>query len=443
MQRRGILAYYTERPAQLLATSFFITIAIGALLLSLPLATKGEGGASIIDAIFTATSSVCVTGLIVQDTPVYFSNFGLVVIIILIQLGGLGIMTISGAVALAVRRGMAVKQRAVMQQMMDQSYYEELRHVLKRILEGTFLIETLGVIALMIAWHDPSRDFLSTLWISVFHSISAFCNAGFALFSDSLVSFQDKPLVLVIHMALIVLGGLGFTVIGPILGFRLPRGIHARLAVLVSVILIIVGFVFFLFVESTRGLLEHPLSTKMWDALFQSITARTAGFNSADLTTWSDGSIVLMIILMFIGASPGSTGGGIKTTTLGVLVLATISMIRGRREVEFHGRRIPQEIIIKATTILLLSLALVYIFTIALMLTESLPFKSLMFEVVSAFGTVGLSLGITADLSSLGKVLITILMYFGRIGPLTAAMIVGERIVRGRFRYPEARVMVG
>lgn len=443
MQRRGILAYYTERPAQLLATSFIITIAIGALLLSLPLATSGEGGASIIDAIFTATSSVCVTGLIVQDTPAYFSNFGLVVILVLIQLGGLGIMTISGAVALAVRRGMAVKQRAVMQQMMDQSYYEELRHVLKRILEGTFLIEVLGTIALTIAWYDPARGVLGTLWVSVFHSISAFCNAGFALFSDSLMGSQGTPVVLLVHMALIVLGGLGFTIIGPILGFKLPRGIHARLAVIVSVVLVISGFVFFLFVESTRGMLEQPLSMKMWNALFQSISARTAGFNSVDLATWSDASIVVTIILMFIGASPGSTGGGVKTTTLGVLVLATISMVRGRREVEFHGRRIPQEIIIKATTILLLSLALVYTFTIALMLTESLPFKSLMFEVVSAFGTVGLSLGITAELSSIGKVLITMLMYFGRIGPLTAAMIVGERMIRARFRYPEERVMVG
>lgn len=443
MQHRGILGYYTERPAQLLATSFFMAIAIGALLLSLPLATRGEGAASFIDAFFTATSSVCVTGLIVQDTPAYFSNFGLVVILVLIQLGGLGIMTISSAVALAVRRGMAIKQRAVMQQMMDQSYYEELKHVLKRVIQGTFIIEVLGAIVLAIAWYEPARGALGTLWVSMFHAVSAFCNAGFALFSDNLMGPQGTPLALATHMALIVLGGLGFTIIGPILGFRLPKNIHTRLTIIVSVTLIIVGFVFFLFVESTRGMLEQPLSAKMWNALFQSITARTAGFNTVDLSMWSDGSIVLMLILMFVGASPGSTGGGIKTTTLGVLILATISMVRGRREVEFNGRRIPQEIIIKATTILLLSLALVYLFTIALMLTESLPFKSLMFEVVSAFGTVGLSLGITADLSNIGKVLITLLMFLGRIGPLTAAMIVGERMIRARFRYPEERVMVG
>ncbi len=443
MQRRGIIAFYTQRPALTLATSFLATITVGTVLLALPLSVRGEGSASVVDALFTSTSAVCVTGLIVQDTPRYFSPFGLAIILMLIQLGGLGIMTISSAVALAIRRGMAVRQRLVMQQMMDQTYYEELKGILKRIVRGTFVIELVGAAVLMIAWYDERVGLIATLWKSVFHAVSAFCNAGFALFSDSLIGFQHNPLVLIVHMVLIVLGGLGFTVIGPLLGFKLPRGIHARLTVIVSAILLIGGFVFFLLVESNRGMIDQPVATKFWNAIFQSVTARTAGFNTADLTTWSDASVVLLIVLMFIGASPGSTGGGIKTTTLGVLVLSILSLVRGRAEVEYHGRRIPQEIIIKAITIMLLALALVYLFTIALMLTETAPFKVIAFEAVSAFGTVGLSLGITPELTAVGKVLVTALMFLGRVGPLTAAMIVGERMVRAAYRYPVERVMVG
>jgi trk system potassium uptake protein TrkH len=443
MQRRGMVAHYAERPAELLVTTFLLTIAVGTLLLSIPLAVRGEGSASFVDALFTSTSAVCVTGLIVKDTPVYFSKFGLAVILGLIQIGGLGIMTISSAVALAIRRGMAVRYRVVMQQVMDQTYYEELQQVLKRIVWGTFLIEGIGALLLAWAWYEPQLGLMSTLWHSVFHSVSAFCNAGFALFSNSLVGFQGSPFVLIVHMALIVLGGIGFTVIGPILSFRLPRSTHARLTVIVTLILLVAGLVFFFFVESNRGMIDQPMSARFWNALFQSVTARTAGFNTVDLTTWSNASIVVLLILMFVGASPGSTGGGIKTTTLGVLVLSVISMMRGRSDVEFHGRRLPQEIIIKSIAIMLLSLALVYTFTVALMLTESASFKDVMFEVTSAFGTVGLSLGLTPKLSVAGKVLITILMFLGRVGPLTAAMIVGERMVKAAYRYPVERVMVG
>lgn len=443
MQRGGWASRFTERPAQLLMTSFALAIAVGAILLALPLSVRGEGAASIVDALFTSTSAVCVTGLIVQDTPTYFSNFGLGVILVLIQVGGLGIMTISSAVALALRRSMAVRQRMVMQQMMDQTYYEELRDVLKRIVQGTFIIEALGAVVLSLAWYDAQTGFLHALWLGAFHSISAFCNAGFALFSDSLMSFQDNPVVLTVHMVLIVLGGLGFTIIGPLLGFKLPRGNHARLTVIVTVTLLLGGFIFFLIVEGTRGMIDQPLTTKFWNALFQSVTTRTAGFNSVDIASWSDASIVVMSILMFIGASPGSTGGGIKTTTLGVLVLSIVSMVRGRDEVEFNGRRIPQDIVIKAIAIMLLALTLVYVFIVALFITEELPFRSILFEVVSAFGTVGLSLGITSELTSMGKTFITVLMFLGRVGPLTAAMLIGERIVRARFRYPEERVMVG
>lgn len=443
MQRQGILASFTERPALLLLTSFLVTIVIGAFLLSLPLASRGGVSLSFVDAFFTATSAVCVTGLIVKDTPVFFSSFGLGIILVLIQLGGLGIMTISSAAALALRHGMGTRQRMAIQQLMDQSYYEELKAILKRIVQGTFLIEAIGAALLAAAWYDSKMGLLNSLWLGVFHSVSAFCNAGFALFSDSLIGFQDKPFVLIIHMVLIVLGGLGFSVIGPLIGFKLPRSLHARLTVTVTFILLIVGFVFFLVVEGGHGMAFQTMPQKFWNALFQSVTARTAGFNTVDLSTWSDASIVLFFILMVIGASPGSTGGGIKTTTLGVLVLSIISMIRGRSDVEYHGRRIHQEIIIKSITILILSLTLIYVFIILLAITESFPFRSLLFEVASAFGTVGLSLGITPDLSPLGKIFITMLMFLGRVGPLTAAMIIGERIVRLRMRYPAERVMVG
>jgi len=442
MQKRGILAYYASRPAQLLAVSFFLTIAVGTVLLMLPLAATGAA-ANIYDALFTATSAVCVTGLTVQDTPVFFTNFGLVVILLLIQVGGLGITTISSAAALAIKRGLGLGQRMVMQQMMDQTYYEELRDLLKRIVRGTFLIEGVGALVLSIAWYDANAGYLSGLWKAVFHAVSAFCNAGFALFSDNLMSFQGHPVVLVTHAVLIVVGGIGFTIIGPLLSFRLPRGIHARLAVVVSLILIFAGALFFLVVESTRSMVGEPLGTQWWNALFQSVSARTAGFNSVDINAWSDAPVLVLVILMFIGASPGSTGGGIKTTTIGVLVLSLVAVVRGREDVEYHGRRIPQDIVTKSISIMLLSLALVTVFTLALMITETAPFRSILFEVVSAFGTVGLSLGITPTLTSVGKVLLSVLMYVGRIGPLTVAMIVGEHMVRTKYKYPEERIMVG
>jgi len=430
--------------AQIVALSFIITICIGMVLLTFPTATTDGQGASLIDALFTSTSATCVTGLIVQDTPHYFSRFGQWVILALIQLGGLGIMTYSAFVALLLKK-FSLGQRKMVQEM-----FEEERNVFSMIfyiVKMTFFVELAGIVLLFVRWNFVFKDPMQTLYLSVFHSVSAFCNAGFSLFSDSLEGFTGDLWINAMMMLLIVVGGLGFIVIYETSGQwkkqKLRLSTHSRIVIFSSAFLIVLGFLVIFFFEFDGSLIDYPLPTRFLAALFQSVTARTAGFNTIPVGQLSRVSLTFIILLMFIGASPGSTGGGIKTTTFAVLLLSVTSIFRGRDHVEVFRRSILPANILKALALLVFALVLVVIIFGLLLATEDFAYLPLLFETVSAFGTVGLSTGITASLSTSGKLLIILLMYAGRIGPLTLGLALAREMKKKKVGYPDARVMIG
>ncbi|MBN2105624.1 Trk family potassium uptake protein [bacterium] len=430
--------------AQIVALSFIVTIFIGMILLTFPTATTDGHGANLIDALFTSTSATCVTGLIVQDTPRYFSQFGQWVILVLIQLGGLGIMTYSAFVALLLKK-LSLGQRKMVQEMFEeeQNVYSMIFYIVKM----TFFVELAGMILLFIRWNFMYKDPMRTLYFSLFHSVSAFCNAGFSLHSNSLENFTGDLWVNGIIMLLIIIGGLGFIVIYETSGqwkkHKLRLSTHSLIVIFTSAFLIVLGFLVIFFFEFDGSLVQYPLPTRFLAALFQSVTTRTAGFNTVPIGPLSRVSLTFMILLMFIGASPGSTGGGIKTTTFAVLLLSVYSILRSRDRVEvFHRTLVPANIL-KALTVLVFALVLVVIIFGLLLATEDIPYLPLLFETVSAFGTVGLSTGITASLSSTGKLLIVILMFAGRIGPLTLGLALAREMKKRKVGYPDARVMIG
>ncbi|KPK64905.1 hypothetical protein AMJ83_01505 [candidate division WOR_3 bacterium SM23_42] len=432
------------RTPQVIALSFGGTILIGTLLLTFPSATADGRGTSFIDALFTATSATCVTGLIVQDTPVYFSTLGQVVILVLIQLGGIGIMSYSAFLALLFGR-FTLGQRGMLQEMM-----EEERNVLSMILyvfKMTFVIEIIGAIILFFRWISIFRDPIQTLYLSIFHSVSAFCNAGFSLFSNSLENYIADPVVNVVIMALIILGGIGFIVVYEVTrnlsGAKRLLSIHTKLVLVTSAVLVIVGFLLIFFIEFDSAFLDYSLTGKLWGAVFQSVTPRTAGFNTVPIASLSTITLTIIIILMFIGASPGSTGGGIKTSTFAILLLSLGNILRGKEDIEVFKRKIPSTIVYKAMAIVVGTLLLLVSIFLLLLAFEKQPFLPLLFESVSAFGTVGLSMGITPDLTIIGKLLIIILMYGGRIGPLTLGFALTRTLRRGKVEYPVAKIMIG
>jgi len=426
------------------AFSFAGAILAGTILLTFPTATVDGRGASFLDALFTATSATCVTGLIVKDTPAYFSFFGQIVILILIQAGGLGIMTYSTFLALILGR-FTLGQRRMVQEMM-----EEERNVLSMvlyILRMTFLLELAGAGLLFLRWVFYFDSPAEALYYSVFHSISAFCNAGFALFSDSLSAFVADPIINLTIVGLIVLGGLGFVVVYEIgTGMRRSRrriSTHTRLVITTSAALILLGFFVIFFFEFDGALVEYSLPAKLWASLFQSVTPRTAGFNTVPINALSQVVLTVLVMLMFIGASPGSTGGGIKTTTFSVLLLSLSTTLRGKEEITMMRRSIHAGVIIKALALLVSGLLIVALFFFMLLISEDQSFLPLLFETVSAFGTVGLSTGLTPSLSPVGKLLVLLLMYVGRIGPLTLGLALAAGIRKKRSVYPEARILIG
>jgi trk system potassium uptake protein len=439
-------------PTQLIAVSFLLTILIGTLLLTFPGATADGVGADVLTAFFTATSATCVTGLIVVDTPTHFSRFGQTVILLLIQIGGLGIMTLSASMSFILGRGLGATEKRVMENLLDESLNREIRRAVLYIVQMTFIVELIGGLLLFLRWRN-TFDTGTAIYMAVFHAVSAFCNAGFALFSDSLISYSGDIPVNLIVTTLIILGGIGFTAVFSVVNretFRKgPRRVlsllpvHTRLVGAVTVALILFGTLCLFFLEYDGSLLDLSVREKLLASYFQSVTLRTAGFNTIDIGGLKPATIFIMSMLMFIGASPGSTGGGIKTTTFGILALSVRAMLMGRNEVEAYGRTIPQNTVLKAIAIAFISLAILGGFLAMLLSVETIPFLPLMFEAVSAFGTVGLSTGITPNLTPMSKVLSCVLMFIGRLGPLTLAIAVGEKNIKGLYRYPDGKVMVG
>jgi len=448
----GLLRLLELKPTQLMLSGFLGAIGVGSILLMLPAATTTGERLPLIDAIFTSTSAVCVTGLIVKDTATYFSVFGQVVIAGLIQAGGLGIMTFSVALSVLLGKPMDVSQRAALQDSLNHETLAGVRHLIRFIVLMTIGFELVGAVCLFISWHNRFASVPAAACHAIFHAISAFCNAGFSTFPDSLMGFQADVGVNAIICSLIVFGGLGFVVIQNLLQtlrnrtLRNPHNnarIQTRIVLRMTFFLIVVGALAVYLTERSgllSGLSAHGV---VLGATFQSITARTAGFNTLDIGRMSSAALFVTIIFMFIGASPGSTAGGIKTTTVATLWAAVLASLRSRPHVEVHKRTIPTETVYKALTLLCVSLTVVVVFTLALLSLERLPFLDILFETVSAFGTVGLSTGVTPELSNIGRVLITILMFIGRLGPLTIAYAMLPAQMPVHYKYAEERIMIG
>jgi trk system potassium uptake protein TrkH len=445
-------------PSVLLALSFAAAIGVGTVLLALPVSTVGSP-VTVLEALFTATSAVCVTGLTVVDTGTRFSPFGQWVILGLIQAGGLGIMTYALFATLLLGRRISFQHRLVLQDSLHHSPTTRLKALLRHVVVLTLLIEATGAALLWLHWHGELPD--RAAYLAVFHAVSAFCNAGFSVFPDGLVRFRGDLVVNAVITGLIIVGGLGFLVslelrdrlLQRLRGERpAPLSLHARLVVTVTAALLVYGFVGFLVLEwdnLLRGLPPHETLLAAW---FQSVTPRTAGFNTVDYGRATAATLYLTVFLMFVGASPGSTGGGIKTTSCGLIVALFHARWRGRGRATLFRRTVPHEAMDRAVALTLLSLALVGTSVLVLTFVEQRfapantsgpPFLALLFEAVSAFGTVGLSAGITASLTPLGKLVIIALMFVGRVGPLTVALAAGHSEEKGRIRYAEENVMVG
>jgi trk system potassium uptake protein TrkH len=438
------------QPAQLLAVSFILAILVGTLLLLLPVSTT-SGQISFVDALFTSTSAVCVTGLIVQDTATYFTLTGQVIILILIQLGGLGIMTFSTMVLLVSGRRIAITDRILVQEGYQPGFAWDIKSLMKNIFLFTFSIEFLGFLFLLVRFKQD-LPWPRALYSSLFHAVSAFCNAGFSVYSNSLVFYRGDILVNLTVIFLIVLGGLGFLVIREMSGciskfrrgLKMHVSLHSKLVLSISAVLIGASFLVFLGLEWHHSLKMFSFKEKILASLFQVITPRTAGFNTINLTSLGPASVLLLMLLMFIGASPGSTGGGVKTTTFGVVLAFLRSRIAARESVHLFCRTIPHENVIKAFTVISLSLSLIFISSFVILSNQpGILMRDIFFEVFSAFGTVGLSLGISPRLSSISKIFIVITMYAGRVGPLTLLYAFSRRKALGKFEYVEEKLMIG
>jgi len=422
----------------------------GTFLLLLPFSVK-SGNISLVDALFTATSAVCVTGLVVQDTATYFTPFGQAVILILFQLGGLGIMTFSTLILLVAGRRISIKDRIIIQQGFHHGAPKDFKSLIKNIFFYALTLEVAGTLSLFLRWQ---KDFpwQKALFHSAFHSISAFCNAGFSLFSRSFLSYRSDTWINITLFFLIILGGVGFLVLqemkkvffGALRRRKAKISLHTKLVLTLTSFLIVFSFVLFLAIEWNNSLKMFTLKEKVFSSIFQVVTPRTAGFNTMDLNSLSFSAVLLLIMLMFIGASSGSTGGGVKTSTIGVILGFLKSKITARDSVNLFRRTLPLESVMKAFTVITLAICVIFFSSFILLLTQPVAsMKEALFEVFSAFSTVGLSLGITPKLSSLGKIVIILTMYIGRIGPLTFLYAFSRQKAFGRFEYAEETVMIG
>jgi trk system potassium uptake protein TrkH len=442
-----LLQHFYGRPALLVLVSFVVLISLGTLLLTFPAASPHPQPLQPIDALFTATSAACVTGLIVVDTPNDLSFFGQFVVLLLIQIGGLNIMVLSTFAALVLGRGLGLRGEQALGAMLELPSAAAAYRLIGFIVVTTLALEGVGASILGVAEFERGAPPLIAAWRGVFHAVSAFCNAGFALYSDSMVGYQENPLVLMVVAGLITLGGFGFAVLA-FAWLRVKSSMHIGLATQVRIVLLasaaltVFGCVGVAVAEWHHSLHGLGPADKIVNALFQSVTCRTAGFNSVAFDNLQPATLMLFMVLMFIGASPGGTGGGIKTTTM-VVLLSTIPVIAsGRQRVVLLGRTISFETVFRCTVVAVVAVSVVVCGATALLVLQDQSFVSLVFETVSAFGTVGLSLGATSALENPGKLVVILIMLIGRIGPLSLALLVGRKR-QAAVGHPEARIMVG
>lgn len=450
IQAERSIALLKITPAQLLVLSYLAVILIGTFLLILPRSQAQAGGVSILDALFTSTSAVCVTGLITVDTATVWTGLGKFFILVLFQIGGLGIMTYTVAFALLLGESLGMREKALMQDILSVKALGKIGRLLVTIIGVTFLAEMVGTAFLFSFWREEFGA-IKALAFSIFHAVSAFCNAGFSLFSANLTESPSNAGVVISIALLIVLGGLGFTVLleifDPHRWTRLRKENRARfslqtkIVIWFSLVLVIIGAMWIYLFEAL------PTRTAWNDgilhATFQSITSRTAGFNTVDISNYHLPTQILLMIFMFVGASPGSTGGGVKTVTVALIMISVWCTWRGRPHTEMGRRRLPEETIRNAFLIVVLYSTVVIGSTLVLAVTETAPLKAILFEELSAMGTVGLSLGLTPHLSPTGKCIIILSMLIGRIGLFAFLLVLGRRAIGAKYAYPEENVMLG
>jgi len=448
LEKRKIISHL--KPTQILAVGFALLIFLGALILMLPASSSSGEMTPFVEAFFTSTSAVCVTGLVVYDTGTYWSLFGQVVIIILTQIGGLGFMTFAVLVTVALGRRVSLKDRLIMQEAYNTYNIQGVVRLMLYVVSITFTIEGIGAIILA-AKFIPEFGWARGIYYGIFHSISAFCNAGFDLMGGyrSITMYAKDPLIVLTIGGLVMVGSLGFAVIAEIINHKKNERLtlNAKVVIIAHLVLTIGGaLLFFLLEFSNRSTIgDMGISHKMMSSLFAAIVPRSVGFSSIVTSDMTVGGIFLTIILMFIGGAPGSTGGGIKTTTAAVLMFSVHSVIKGRDDAEVFGKRLSKELVNRAFAITAVSFVLLTTVTMLLMVTENFTFTEILYEATSAFGTVGLSLGITPELSTVGKILIAFTMYVGRLGPFTFALALAQKnkSERKNTRYPEANILVG
>lgn len=438
-------------PAQVITLGFAAIILAGALLLCLPISTRDGMGAPFWDALFTATSATCVTGLILHDTFSYWTFFGQLVIITLIQIGGMGVVTVAITIFVLSGKRIGLKQRIIMQESISLSQNGGIIRFTGFILRGMIIIEAIGAILLAYRF-IPRMGVVEGTWAGIFHSISAFCNAGFDLMGqfkpyDSLCYYIADPLVNTVIMLLIIIGGIGFLVWEDIcrhkLHFRLYR-LQTKLVLVTTFCIILFPALFFFFYEmSLPQWAELSLPEKVWAALFQSVTPRTAGFNTIDQTALSTESSIVTIILMLIGGSPGSTAGGIKTTSFAVMLLCTISFIRRKGGIEVFDRRLPGSVLPNAVTLVVLYFSGMLLGAMFISIRDGLPLLQCCYETTSAIATVGLSVGISSEASLPSRIVLIALMYLGRLGGLTLLYAMQRNYRAPLSRKPEESVTVG
>lgn len=435
-------------PMQVLVLSFLGVILIGAFLLMLPISSQSGESTGFINALFTSTSAVCVTGLVVVDTGTYWSTFGKTIIMLLIQVGGLGFMTMTTTVAILLGKKIGLKNRILMQEALNQFSLSGIIRLTKYVVYFTLAIEGVGAVLLSFRF-IPMFGAVKGIYYSIFHSISAFCNAGFDIMGNNqgLTGFAEDNYITMIIAILLIVGGLGFAVLVDFVRTREYKkmSLHTRFVLLVTGLLLLIGTVLMFALEYNNTLADFSIADKMTASFFLSASPRTAGFNTVDLPSLTMPTKFLTIILMFIGGSPGSTAGGIKTTTFGMMFLSILAVIRGEEDIHFMKRRISKQILNKGLAIIFISIFVLTFMILALTITETgFTMEQIMFEAFSAFGTVGLSLGITPYLSVVGKILVVALMFFGRVGPLTIVLAISSKgDKKPLLRYPEGKIIVG
>ncbi|OWR31733.1 Trk family potassium uptake protein [Saccharibacillus sp. O23] len=439
-------------PPQVLAVGFLIMILAGAGLLCLPAASSSGRAMPFMDALFMAASATCVTGLSVLNPGVDLTTYGQLVLIALVQIGGLGFMTVATLIALVFRRRISFRERLILQETMSQHSTEGIIRLVRKVVLYAIVIESVGALLLFVRF-SFEMPLGQAAYFGAFHSLSIFNNAGFDLFgaiqgrASSLIHYVDDPFVNLIAMPMILLGGIGFIVIADLLDYPRKRklSLHSKVVLFMTAVLVVVGAVVIFVFEYTNPATLRPLdlSGKTFASLFQSITSRSAGMSTLDVGAMRQATQFFMVIMMFIGAAPGSAGGGIKVTTFAILIGAMISMIRGRQDIVFFRYRIAQDRVYKAITFSLLSFLLIVVSAMILSATENYSFLGILFETTSAYATAGISMGLTTHLTPFGQFMITLLMFIGRLGPVTLAFTLTPRMDNEPFRYPEGKVTIG